>query len=133
MGKDSWLCLPSVDRRKSRCGRQVNKSQGWQKRFLYKAKPLPGSSDTVLPLGDRCDPPGAPNDITKGLVCAPVSAHYYTYLPRLELGLLSSKWCLRLLLLQDGPSAPAETPGARGCSKLEAPPPRPPKWPPPIE
>lgn len=55
-----------------------------------------GSSDGILPLGDSSGPPGAPNDITKGVVNALVPAHYYTYLPRLKLGLLSSKHCLRL-------------------------------------
>jgi hypothetical protein len=78
-----------------------------------------GSSDGILPLGDSSGPPGAPNDITKGVVNAPVPAHYYTYLPRLELGLLSSKQCLRLLPLQDEPSPSAEPPGAGSCLKLE--------------
>lgn len=38
-----------------------------------------GSSDRVLLLGDTFGPPGAPNDITKGVVNARVPAHYYTY------------------------------------------------------
>lgn len=78
-----------------------------------------GSSDRLLLLGDTCGPPGAPNDITKGVVNAQVPAHYYTYLPRLELGLLSSKHYLMLFPLQDEPSPCTEPLGAGSCSKLE--------------
>lgn len=103
----SVLCLPIwvdrwVDRRTEEPGMADTLSAQSQ-------VPCPaGSSDSVLPLGDRCGPPGNPSDITKGALNTRVPAHYHAYLSRLGLGLLSSKRCFRLLLLQDKHSAPAE-------------------------
>lgn len=110
-GEAQVLCLSSVDRQTSRWV-DIQKSQGWQTLFLHKVKcpVLQARQTRVLPLGDRCGPPGNPSDITKGALNTQVPAHYHAYLSRLGLGLLSSKWCFRLLLLQDKHSAPAELP-----------------------
>lgn len=96
LGGGCWLYLPSVDG-------QMEDTLSVQSQARYST----GSSDRVLPLGDRCSP-GAPRDITKGALNARAPAHYYTYLSRLELGLLLSKRFLRLPPHLYGLSPPAE-------------------------
>lgn len=111
-GEAQVLCLSSVDRQTSRWVDRHTEEPGMADTLSAQSQvPCPtGSSDRVLPLGDRCGPPGNPSDITKGALNTQVPAHYHAYLSRLGLGLLSSKWCFRLLLLQDKHSAPAELP-----------------------
>lgn len=109
-GEVQELCLSSVDRQMSRWVDRRTEEPGMADTFCTKPSALSCRLVRVLPLGDRCGPPGALSDITKGALNTRVPAHYHAYLSRLQLGLLSSKQCFRLLLFQDKHSALAELP-----------------------
>lgn len=91
-------------------GRQTYRRARDGGHFLHKAKcpVLQARQTEFCHLGTG--PPGALSDITKGALNTRVPAHYHASLSRLQLGLLSSKQCFRLLLFQDKHSALAELP-----------------------